>query len=391
MTTSLLTFSNLYPNETQPGLGLFVETRLLQLMRGRDYAARVVAPVPWFPFTHPRFGKFSAFAGVPHSGTRHGIQIDHPRYLHVPKIGMHTAPAAMGRAGVRLARAFAKQGFIPNLIDAHYFYPDAVAAARVARSLDRPLMVTARGSDINLITQYARPLRLMRETAAQADAIVAVSSALANRMADLGFGSDKIHVLRNGVDLEYFGLRAQDAAREQLGVQGRVLLSVGNLIELKGHHLIIDAIRSHEDVTLLIAGEGPFRAQLEDRILQFGLAHRVRLLGQQSRNALRTLYAAADMLVLASSREGLANVLLESVASGLPVVATDVGGNAEVVSDAAAGRLVTTRTPEAIWSEIEQLYAQYPGRQRTRQFAQKFGWGDTCHRLDGLIQRIMAH
>ncbi len=389
MTTRLLTFSNLYPNARQPGLGLFVETRLLQLMRGRGYEARVVAPVPWFPFRGEVFGKYGVFASVPHAETRDEIPVVHPRYLQLPKIGMHTAPALMGRAGIATARTLVRDGFEPDLIDAHYFYPDGVAAASIARALDKPLVITARGSDINLITEFPRPLKLMREAAAQSAAIVAVSDALANRMDGLGFGGDKIHVIRNGVDLDYFSPQSQEDARKELSISGRMLLSVGNLIELKGHHLVIEAVSKLPDTTLLIAGAGPDRDSLQSQIETLGLRSRVRLLGHQTRDQLRTLYAAADMLVLASSREGLANVLLESIASGLPVVATDVGGNGEVVSDPRAGLLTPDRTSESILQCIEALSARGPSRAETRDFAQKFGWSDACHTLDGLIQRII--
>ncbi len=365
--------------------------RLMQLVHGRDYEARVVSPVPWFPVKSERFGKYGVFASVPKAATRSGIEITHPRYLHLPKVGMHTAPALMAGAGIRSARQLARTGFKSDLVDAHYFYPDGVAAARVARRLDVPLMITARGSDINLITQYSRPLRLMREAAAQCAAIVAVSSALANRMDDLGFDGAKIHVIRNGVDLDYFRLDSRDEARRSMGLTGRVLLSVGNLIELKGHHLTIEAVSRMPETTLLIAGSGPLRPDLEKQVRTLGLVDRVHLLGQKSRDDLRCLYAAADMLVLASSREGLANVLLESIASGLAVVATNVGGNGEVVSDPRAGVLTSERSVQALSDSIEHIFTNGPSREETREFAQKFGWSDACHKLHDLIQRIVTN
>ncbi|MFK8030982.1 MAG: glycosyltransferase [Gammaproteobacteria bacterium] len=391
MTTRLLTLSNLYPNAMQPGLGQFVETRLNQLLRDRDYEARVIAPVPWFPVKASMFGEYGVFAGVPKSEVRNDVPVQHPRYLHFPKVGMHTAPILMGRSAIQVAHAMARDGFTPDLVDAHYFYPDGVAAARLAAKLDKPLMITARGSDINLITQFPRPLRLMREAAAQSAAIVAVSSALANRMSDLGFGADKIHVVRNGVDLDFFTPASRIEARASLQVSGRVLLSVGNLVELKGHHLIIDAVSKLPDTTLLIAGSGIMQSDLEAQIARLGLDDRVRLVGQRTREELRTLYAAADMLVLASSREGLANVLLEAIASGLPVVATNVGGNGEVVCDPRAGVLADERSPEALIRSIQHISDHGPSREETRKFAYKFGWNDACHTLHGLIQRIISH
>ena len=87
----LLTFTTLYPNESMPRHGVFVEQRLRQLLSSGEIDTRVVAPVPWFPFKHKRFGSYANFARVPQEEERHGIRINHPRYPLLPKIGMSTA------------------------------------------------------------------------------------------------------------------------------------------------------------------------------------------------------------------------------------------------------------------------------------------------------------
>ncbi|NNF17395.1 MAG: glycosyltransferase family 4 protein [Gammaproteobacteria bacterium] len=394
VSTSFLTFTTLYPNAAQPALGTFVETRLQALLKQHAYHSHVLAPVPWFPLKSRRFGAYATRARVPAHESRQGVDVWHPRYLVIPKVGMNLTPGFLYRSAGSSMTQLLRNGFRPALIDAHYFYPDGVAAARLAQKFDLPLMITARGSDINLISQYQGPLRMMREAAARCQAIVAVSAALAAKMAELGFDETKITVLRNGVDLQEFRPGDRTVLRQRMGFdeQGgnqQVLLSAGNLVELKGHDLVIDALPRIPDAVLLIAGDGPQRASLESQAQRLGVAPRVRFLGRVGRRRMVELYTAADALVLASSREGMANVLLESIACGNPVIATAVGGNPEVVSDPRAGVLMRERSSTAIVEALERLEKDRPTRQDTRDFATTFSWHDTCHKLDQLIQRII--
>ena len=155
----ILTFTTLYPSAARPQHGIFVETRLRKLVESGRITARVVAPCPWFPFVSTRFGEYGAMARVPHREVRHGIEIEHPRYPLPPKIGMSMAPLALFAAALPALRREITEGRDFELIDAHYFYPDGVAAVMLGRALDRPVVVTARGSDVNLIADYALPRR----------------------------------------------------------------------------------------------------------------------------------------------------------------------------------------------------------------------------------------
>jgi hypothetical protein len=150
----VLLFSTLYPSAPRPSHGVFVETRLRELLRSGQVEARVVAPVPWFPSTHPRWGDYARMAATPRQETRHGIDVRHPRYPVIPKVGMDWAPALLARSARPALERVRAEGFDFDLIDAHYFYPDGVAAVALGRALGRPVTVTARGTDINLIPQY---------------------------------------------------------------------------------------------------------------------------------------------------------------------------------------------------------------------------------------------
>jgi glycosyltransferase involved in cell wall biosynthesis len=383
----ILTFSSLYPGITQPAHGVFVENRLRHLLAGNFVHGQVVAPVPWFPFSNPGFGRYAALARMPALETRHGIEVAHPRYFAIPKLGMSTAPALLF-AGA-LPSVWRRRGSF-DLIDAHYFYPDGVAAILLGCVLNKPVVITARGTDINLIPKYALPLRMIRFAARHAAGIIAVSQALKDAMVELGISPQRVTVLRNGVDLHMFRPEDRAAARSALGLQGRVLLSVGHLIERKGHELIIGALPRLENYSLLIVGEGPERSGLERLARRLGVLDRVRLFGAVPHQNLRTIYSAADALVLASSREGWPNVLLEAMACGTPVVASAVWGNSEVVSAPEAGVLLRERNVIAIAEAIEQLFGALPSREATRAFAEQFSWDETSDGQIRLFQTILS-
>ncbi len=386
----ILLFSTLYPSAVRPIHGIFVETRLRELLKTGEVQARVVAPVPWFPFKMPRFGAYAQFAATPHMEQRNGVEIHHPRYLLLPKVGMNLAPYAMALGALPAIRRLQRRGFDFDLIDAHYYYPDGVAAALLAKWLDRPFVVTARGTDLNLIPRYPFPRKLILQTAKQASASIGVCQALMDSLAELGADRSKLNTLRNGVDLERFVPEDRAEARQRLGLpaQGRYLLSVGHLVERKGHHIAIEALPHLPEVTLLIAGAGPEEGALKALAKRLGVAERVRWAGVVPQAELKWWYSAADALALCSSREGWANVLLEAMACGTPVVATDIWGTPEVVSSPAAGVLMARRDALALAAAWMDLHSQLPAREETRAHAQTFSWDATTQGQLQLFRRI---
>ena len=386
----LLTFSSLYPSSVRPNHGIFVETRLRYLLASGAVQSTVVAPVPWFPFKSERFGEYAAYARTPSEETRNGIRVLHPRFALLPKVGMSTAPALLAAAALPSLRRIIREGYDFDVIDAHYYYPDGVAAAILGKLLQKPVVITARGTDINLIPQYAGPRRMIRWAAQRAAKSITVCEALRTSMTDLGIDAERIVALRNGVDLDRFSPVDREAQRAALGLDGFTLLSVGYLIPRKAHHLIIEALTSLPDTRLLIAGEGPEKENLIRLAQDLGVANRVTMLGALPQTELRNYYGAVDAMVLASSREGWANVLLESMACGTPVVASNVWGTPEVVASPAAGVLMEERTAQGVAQAVERLRAHYPDHAATRAYAQGFSWDDTTNRQIALFQQVLA-
>jgi teichuronic acid biosynthesis glycosyltransferase TuaC len=149
-------------------------------------------------------------------------------------------------------------------------------------------------------------------------------------------------------------------------------------------------MRHLPEFELIIVGEGPERSRLAALIAEHKLADRVRLVGQRPHSTLPGLYGAADASVLASSREGWANVLLESMACGTPVVASAIEGNAEVVQRSAAGVLYTPNTPEGIAGGVRRLFAALPARSATRAYAEGFTWDETSAGQMALFRRVLG-
>ena len=387
----LLTFSTLFPHAARPNHGIFVENRLRHLLASGQASSTVLAPVPWFPSRWQGFGDWALNAAAPAAELRHGISIHHPRFPVIPKLGMAAAPWLLYRAMLpRLARLLASgQRF--DLIDAHYIYPDGVAATWLGRRFGLPVVMTARGTDVNLIPRYRRPRRMIETAIRDAAALIAVSAALKAALVELGAPEDKVTVLRNGVETELFHPpEDRAAARAALGLTGPTLISVGALIERKGHHRTIEAMLRLPGFTLMIVGEGPERPRLAGLIAQCDLGQRVRLLGTRPHRALPQLYGAADASVLASSREGWANVLLESMACGTPVIAADIWGNPEVVRAPAAGLIYQPNTPDAIAAAVVQLFAALPERAATRAYAEPFSWDETTAGQLALFRRVIG-
>jgi len=251
------------------------------------------------------------------------------------------------------------------------------------------VVVTARGTDVTLIPRYSTPRRLIRGAIGGAAALIAVSDALKQALVALGAPTGKVTVLRNGVDTALFCPPADRAAvRAAHGLSRPTLLSVGLLIERKCHHLTIEAMRQLPDYGLLIVGEGPEHARLAGLIEQYSLQDRVQLLGPRLHADLPQLYGAADALVLASSREGWANVLLEAMACGTPVVASNIPGNPEVVRNASAGVIVEANTADGIAAAVRRLFAAPPARDATRAYAEQHGWEETTEGQVALFRQI---
>ena len=340
----ILVFTTLFPNNVWPNHGIFVKERMSAVSRLKGCDLRVVAPVPYHPPI--RVGKRWRHSQVAREEVIDGIQVYHPRYFMIPKISMFFHGFLMFFSVLYfVSRIRARFNF--DIIDAHYVYPDGFAAVLLGGFFRKPVVVTARGSDINVFTQLRFIRRLLRYTLNRVDAVIAVSEALKRRIVGLGIPEKKIAVVPNGVDPTKFHPIAKSEAREKLGLPNhrKLLLSVGALHSVKGFDQLIRAIKTlvdeflEMDVLLVIVGEGDLHKELSRMISEYSLDAHVRLVGAVPHDQLNLWYSAADLFCLASRNEGWPNVVIESLACGRPVVATAVGGIPEIIRSEALGLL----------------------------------------------------
>lgn len=386
----VLCITSLYPNSQQQRHGIFIETRLRQLCSAYpDVRVDVIAPIPWFPFTARWMAtrrKLNLVAAVEH---RHDFSIYHPRYLAIPGIGMYLNPFFMLAALCWFALRNRSTVTTAEVIDSHYIYPDGVAAVWFAKLFNKSVLLTARGSDITSLPNHRWLRSLIKSSLRRADACAGVCQALVDEMRQLAPEQHNYHVLRNGVDLNFF--KPHPAAdRQQLRSQQKlddqfVVICVGNLIELKGQHLAIEAIAQIPGVTLLLAGHGEQQPQLEQQVARLQLSDRVRFLGLRTPAQLVDDYNIADLLILPSSREGWANVLLEAMACGTAVLATKVWGTPEVVQSTAAGWLLPERSVPAITEALRHIMRSSRDRFATRAYAENFSWDQTSRQIYQLL------
>lgn len=384
----VLTLSTLYPDASRPDFGGFVERQTRALAAHPDVELQVVAPVGLPPWPASRHHRYRALADLPPYEQRHGIAVHRPRFPVLPLVGGRLAPGSLARAVLPLLRHI-RRDFAFDVVDAEFFYPDGPAAARLAGALGVPFSIKARGSDIHHWARSAGCRRQIVAAAEQASALLAVSAALRDDMVGLGIRRDKIRVHYTGVDLASFRPIDRDAAKAALGIAGPLLLSVGYLIERKGQQLAVAAMAELPGATLLIVGDGPARAALQAQIAALGLSERVRLLGPLPHAELPPLFAAADALVLPSASEGLANVWVEALASGTPVVTAPVGGAREVIDRPAAGRLVA-REPRAIAAAVRDILAAPPAQAEVRAAAERFSWAANTAALYEHLKQVAS-
>lgn len=364
----VLTLATLFPNGLKPNLGVFVERQTRALAARDGVAVEVVAPIglPLWPLSlHPHYARLRT---LPPRESRNGLVVHRPRYRVWPVIGAAGTARRMADALLPVLREI-RTDFPFDVIDAEFFWPDGPAAMRLARALDVPFSIKARGSDVHI--WGARPGIAEQIVAAgrAAGGLLAVSAALKADMAALGLPGETIRVHHTGIDLDLFRPAGRAAAKAALGVEGPLLVAAGALLERKGQDLAIAALKLLPGATLILVGDGPDRARLE------GLAGgaNVHFLGNRPHAELPALLAAADVMVLPTVSEGLANVWVEALACGTPVVTSDVGGAGEVIDRPEAGRLVP-RDPAAIAAAVRELLADPPDQAEARESALRFSW-----------------
>lgn len=383
--SQLLTFTNLFPSRLQPHHGRFVLDRMHRVAAAMGCAWKVVHPVPRVPRILRR-GVYAALADMPAEEEVSGVTVHHVPYHHIPGMSLRQQARRIRDACLPVVEGLAASG--PTVLDAHYVYPDGVAALQIGAALGLPTVVTARGTDVNLLPEQPVVAEQIRAVAPSARALVAVCEALRRRLAEVtGLPLERVLTARNGVDLELFQPGDRQAARRHLGLPANVplVLGVGSLIPRKGFHHLLRALARLPEVRAVLVGEGPERRRLA-RLLPKA---RLVFLGALPQEELVWAYRASDLLALPSSREGWPNVVTEALACGCPVVASATWGVPEILTDPALSTLVPVGDASALGAAIQRMLAAPPDRSRVRAFAERYSWTPVVEMLAELYQRCL--
>ena len=390
----LLVFSSLFPSDKRPNAGVFIRERMFRV--GQYLPVIVVSPVPWFPFQGIiRYWQPHFRPQPKNHEEQEGVQVYFPRFLSIPGLfkswdGFFMALGSLFTL-IKLRKQF-------TIIDAHFAYPDGYAATLLGKWLKIPVAITLRGTEVPLSKMPGRKARLLRALE-NASRVFSVSDSLKQHVVSLGAQSDKIRVVGNGVDVIKFYPLVKSAARAEINIpaDAKVLISVGALVDRKGFHRVIEVLPAlvatyPELIYLIVGGESPegnIRERLEQQVKTLKLEDNVRFLGAYPSEQLKLPLSAADLFVLATANEGWANVFLEAMACGLPVITTEVGGNKEVVNDPGLGTVVPFDDPAAILAALLGGLEAIWDRSLIIKYAQENAWDIRVKILVEEFQRLV--
>jgi len=373
-----------------PDFGIFMFHRTAHLAKREGNVVEVVAPVPYVPSFLKGTARGSVVS-IPPTEQIGNLQVHHPRYLLVPKVSMPFHGLLMYAACLRYVKHL-HQKLRFDCIDAHYVFPDGLAAVLIGRSLGIPVVVSARGTDIHTFQGFTTVRPQIRWALQRAQGVIAVSDSLRRIMLEIEPTVGTIEVIGNGVDGRRFFPEDQRRSREKLGLdpQGRIIVSVAALKHVKGPDLLVRAAallkKSFARCKVLFIGVGPELRSLQQLAEQLDCAGVCQFVGSVPNEQLRTYFSAADVSCLASRKEGWPNVILESLACGTPVVATAVGAVPQLLANPELG-IVVEPSPEAICAGLLRALQQEWNPQAISAYAQGHTWENVAARVELVLKR----
>jgi len=330
----ILLVSNLYPNENEPTRGIFTE----QIVEGLSKVNRVevMAPTPWFP---KLFNEFipSPHKFLPSSCVRKNVKVYHPQYLVIPKVGRWLYGMLFFMGIFNTLRKI-KKTYNPDVINVHWMYPDGFATVMAAKLLKIPVVTHSLGCDINEFSQYPSRRFFIKLALKMADFNISVSEELKQKTISLGSSPEKSISIMNGVNGKLFTPSNKKNIRNKLNLptDKTLFLYAGNFNVEKGLEVLLRAFSliHHEnpEARLVIVGSGPLENHINLVVSELNIADKLLFVGRVDHKDIADYLSAVDFLCLPSLREGCPNIVLESLSSGTPVLASRVGAVPEMLA-----------------------------------------------------------
>jgi glycosyltransferase involved in cell wall biosynthesis len=373
----ILFVSNLFPDTTEPVRGLF-NARIVKHLQARA-EVRVVAPRgTWKWGVAPRRSR-------PDDEPARPI---FPRVWYMPKIGSRVNHLLMAE-GLKSTLEEVRREFRYDVILASWIYPDACGVARIAKQMGVPFVAVAQGSDVHQYLSIPARRRIIVDALQNAGGVVTRSEELRRLLVEAGVDGKKIVVIYNGVDCDVFHPGDRGDARQTLGwpTNDEVVLYVGNLVPVKNPRLLVEAFAGVDrpNARLVIAGDGELRDSL--RAIA---GPRISFVGRKPEREIATMMRAANLLCVPSDNEGVPNVILEALASGLRVVATRVGGIPEIVDRELLGTLVERGDGKRLSVAISSSLAAPDRAGEIAAHATKYSWAATTDAYAEVLRNVQG-
>lgn len=376
-----------YPSPEQPWNGRSSHETVCELASmAPSTEVRVFVPLPRYPrllrrFVPPAYGNQGDFV-------LSGPPVIYHHFPVLPFVSRAINGSSIAWALERDVRAFQ-----PEILLSYVIYPSGAAALKLARKLGVPVVQTAIGSDVNRIPNgivRRNTLKVLRDS----ETVTTVSRDLAKTAISLGADPDHTHAILNGCDTSVFRPRDRAAARQQLGIaaDAEVVLYIGRYDLRKGILELVDAATSlranHPRLRTYLLGGGPDEAALRERITHHRAEETILLVPPVRTDLVSGWTAACDIVTLPSYMEGCPNVVIEGLASGRPIVATNVGGIPELV-DNSCGRLVPPRDAAALAAALDDAL-RHPWRAEEIAAIHSRSWRDVASDLYGVLEETLA-
>ncbi len=354
----LLLITTLFPNSQEPNRGIFNYHLVKEL---QDWCnVTVIAPIPWFPKANflRHFSNWHRTSQLRGKEQIRGIDVYHPRYLAIPKLSGFLRALSLYFTLERVIRKIRGERSF-DLINAHWIFPDGVAAVKVSKKLRLPIIVTGHGTDVNLYLTYSLRRVQIRDALQKTDVVSVVSPELKKKIVELSISEHKVRVIPNGVDSERFTPTDKASCRRRLGLPSdrKIVLFVGKLDTVKGIEYLLEAtaeIRAAcQNLFIAIVGDGPLYQSLIRKTQELDLTGLVTFFGAKPHEEIPLWMNSCDLFCLPSLREGWPCVIMEALACGKPVVASRVGGVPEIVNEK-NGFLVEPRNSKDLAQGIER-------------------------------------
>lgn len=316
------------------------------------------------------------------------------------------APLALASSLNAMMRLTARGKF--DLIHAHWVLPNAPAAALVAQLRHLPLVISMHGSDVFMAEKNRAFGAVARRSFARAAWLTASSDDLIQRALALGADESKTELIPYGADAKVFHVSPAQAAgvraKFQLAPQDIMILAVGRMVHKKGFEYLIAAmpqiLQNAPNARLVVVGYGDLLSELQARARALGLNGHVLFAGRVPRQDIPAYFGASDIVSVPSVRDeagnvdGLPNVVLEGMAAGKPIVASNIAGFPDVIGDGASGLLVPEKNSEAIATAIARLIDDPALRERLGARGQakvheNLNWENVARRFIAIYQRVI--